>query len=407
VIEKNPSFNLKPEATANMTGHTAFGAMLSMNMDTESIETQCLRENGYEMIQTLCPTIQGQLLEARPLDGSANVVIKRVDKELHRQRISSKENGMNIVVEESIIKETILLHHLTVDNKPTSQYVVRFIQFFESDRYFYLVMEKAGTLNLSEFNARAHRYIKDNKMKIREWRKIVKFLLWQLSVIVYWLHRDMNCCHLDLTAENIMLQNAKFIENEQDGTVSVDPDIRIRLCDFGLAEVFDVEAVPKGGDPEDEYALNPFKCTKHGMKEKHYLSAPRVFEEEAFDARKADIWSLGIILFEMATGNEPFQCQDDSDEHWALVKGHKFIDLLAAHDKVKFMNQPMLRLLTNLLNVDEQDRVDCTELLENEWMKLYYSKYKTSILKKTKNQMIKNKKQRERRPDFPYYKCNH
>ena len=34
-----------------------------------------------------------------------------------------------------IIKETILLHHLTVDNRPTSEYVVKFIEFFESDRY--------------------------------------------------------------------------------------------------------------------------------------------------------------------------------------------------------------------------------------------------------------------------------
>ena len=86
-----------------------------------------------------------------------------------------------------------------------------------------------------------------------------------------------------------------------------------------------------------------------------------------------------------------------------FVKRQKFVDLLAAQGKLKTMNQSMVRLLRLLLSVEEKDRVDCFELLENDWMKLYYSKYKTSILRKTKNQMAKNKRHYERRPDFPYY----
>ena len=130
--------------------------------------------------------------------------------------------------------------------------------------------------------------------------QIVKYLVWQLSVIVYWLHRDMNCCHLDLTLENIMLQNATFIENSDDGTVSINPNIKIKVCDFGLAEIFRVnESTDNDQDAEDEYAGNPFKCTKHGMKEKNYLSAPRVFADETYDARKAGyVDFLYLFLYE-------------------------------------------------------------------------------------------------------------
>ena len=90
-----------------------------------------------------------------------------------------------------------------------------------------------------------------------------------------------------------------------------------------------------------------------------------------------------------------------------FVKRQQIVDLLTSQGKVKYVNQAMLRMLLCLLNVEEEDRVDCQGLLENEWMKLYYSKYKASILKKTKNQMVKNKRHREIRPDFPFYECIH
>jgi len=396
------SFEIDTECTIDDTGRTLLSTLESSR---SMAEAQCLSENGYVFWKKLCDSLQGELFEARPLDGSPAVVIKKIDKRLHRKRIS-EQNGMNIVVEENIIKETILLHHLTVENRPTSDYLVKFLKFFESESYFYLVMENAGTMNLAAFNERAHRLIADGKLKIREWRKILKFLMWQLSVTVYWLHRDMKCCHLDLSLENVMVQNSNFIEHE-DGAVTVDPNIKIKLCDFGLAEVFraDTDCADSAGDDDDGYALNPFKCTKHAMKDRYYLSAPRVFGEEPYDARKADMWALGVIFYELATGNEPFASQQDSDENWQFVRRQQFVPLLVAQQKAKYLNQGMLQLLRSLLSVEENERADCGRLLESEWLRTYHSKYRTSILKKTKQQMARTKKHRESRPEFPFYEC--
>ena len=116
---------------------------------------------------------------------------------------------------------------------------------------------------------------------------------------------------MDLNLQNIVLLNGNFIP-QSDGTVTIDPNIKIKLVDFGLSEVFKAEQNLSSGlsdslqkvtehksydsesytDPDDEYEGNEFKCTKHGITDKHYLSAPRVFSEEAYDARKAGIYHL-------------------------------------------------------------------------------------------------------------------
>ena len=59
-----------------------------------------------------------------------------------------------------------------MDNKPTSDYIAKFIKFFESDNAFYLVMEKAGNINLAEFTKQAHKYIDEKKLKLKEWKKV-------------------------------------------------------------------------------------------------------------------------------------------------------------------------------------------------------------------------------------------
>ena len=106
LMEKNPSINLTPEITDNITGNTLFSALLSLNKlsescDEETAESRCLKQNGYTLGTKLCETLQGELFKARSISESSNVVIKKVDKSLHKQRISV-QHGMNIIVEESM-----------------------------------------------------------------------------------------------------------------------------------------------------------------------------------------------------------------------------------------------------------------------------------------------------------------
>jgi serine/threonine protein kinase/lipoprotein NlpI len=84
------------------------------------------------------------------------------------------------------------------------------------------------------------------------------------------------------------------------GNVMVDSEGRLRVLDFGLAR----REVAAG--PDDETALASATMTKVGtvMGTYPYMS-PEQAQGQMADAR-SDLFSLGIILYEMATGRRPF-----------------------------------------------------------------------------------------------------
>ena len=145
---------------------------------------------------------------------------------------------MSFIVEEDILKESLILNYLTVMNKPPADYIVNFIEFIEDESNFYLVTTYGGNQNLLQFVDKAHRYMQQNRLSLKEWQKTVKYLMWQICVIINWLHNDLNCCHLDLCMENLLVKKGEFIMDDKDGSVHINPKLSIRLIDFGCSEIF-------------------------------------------------------------------------------------------------------------------------------------------------------------------------
>eukprot|EP00484_Ammonia_sp_Unknown_P002370 CAMPEP_0197074308 /NCGR_PEP_ID=MMETSP1384-20130603/211042_1 /TAXON_ID=29189 /ORGANISM="Ammonia sp." /LENGTH=662 /DNA_ID=CAMNT_0042513149 /DNA_START=201 /DNA_END=2190 /DNA_ORIENTATION=+ len=466
-------------------------------------------KHGYKKIRKVCDTLQGELMEAeivkhsksfqkdqarRKLCENANiqrVAIKKVDKCLFKQRIA-KIDGMVYCVEEDVVKEALVLHHLTVDNRATANYVVQFIELFESEENYYLVMEYIdGDCNLQQFTEIAHQYIAEGKLKLKAYQKIVKYIFWQLVAVLYWLHRDMKCCHLNLSLENVMLQNAQFTEND-DGTVTVNPSISAKLVDFGRSELFKVKSTTASTDAEsallvaprhemlsfeshsgecdvakrkfienedgtvsvnpsisaklvdfgrselfkvksttastDAEKANPFLCTKHEarMEDVQYLS-PRQYQEEAFDARAADMWALGQMLYaccvgaplyaSMADFESDYSIDDDTDVEdggdkymnngfWA-IKHNKLKQYLQINNLTKFVNAKLFDLIDHCLKIEEAERFDIEQTLRHPWYKSYLVKYKERIEKKSMSQQERLKEQKPKLTLFPYYQLQY
>ena len=174
-----------------------------LQMITQSDEDIMFAQNGYKRLHKLCDTLQGKLYKAevtKITDGNngsqgigSHVCIKKCDKQICDDQIAKKDDGMTFCVEENILKEAIILRHLTVDNRATGNYIVKFIDFFESESHYYLVTEYVEGMNLKEFVQSAHGYIREGKLELKEYQKTVKYIMWQLIATLRFLHDVFHC----------------------------------------------------------------------------------------------------------------------------------------------------------------------------------------------------------------------
>merc|ERR1712087_251037 len=144
-------------------------------------------------------------------------------------------NGKNISVKEDILKETAILRYLTSNNPPEE--LAKFEGFFTDSRNYMLVMEDGGD-GFFEFVTKCHQFISKGKLTIAEWHRFCKLAYAQMVDLVHWLHCEMNCCHLDISLENFVIDNCRVIVSETTNQIEFCADFQIKLIDFGLAEVF-------------------------------------------------------------------------------------------------------------------------------------------------------------------------
>jgi len=215
-------------------------------------------------------------------------------------------------------------------------------------------------------------------------RKFSKYLFWQMIVVVKWLHNDMNICHLDISLENILIQNATFVPSNDGKTFTINPNVNIKICDFGLAEIFRQDS---------------FRCTKFCGKTNY--KAPEVYGKNGvFDARKADIWSLGVVLFCMLVGSPPYNKPVDSDQAYLYIKNGIIDQLLFQWERNHFITVKVLNLLHSMLNFNQSERFLVDDVIEHPWLSLYYHKYRHQMVKKSQLQQQKNKRKNVRLPIY-------
>ncbi len=110
--------------------------------------------------------------------------------------------------------------------------------------------------------------------------------------------------HRDIKPENIMLRQDKFVR-----------DRFVKVLDFGLAKLTDRD----GSSADPEAVTIPITETNPGaiMGTTGYMS-PEQALGESIDER-TDVFSLGVVLYEMVAGEPPFKGRTDSHTRVSII----------------------------------------------------------------------------------------
>ena len=172
-------------------------------------------------------------------------------------------------------------------------------------------------------------------------------------------------CHRDIKAENILLNTDKY---------------EIKICDFGFSsETYDM--------------LDGYFGTKQYM-------APEIIMDKRYDGIKADIFSLGVLLFYIRTASFLFEqaklsngvnpktaydyIKEKNGKVWEMIKINP-LDELSGDFK---------ELIFRMLAFNPKERPSVDEILKDEWMK-EISNLPDDERQKLKEDLIKEFKKRE------------
>lgn len=204
--------------------------------------------------------------------------------------------------------------------------IISFKDLFEDEKHYFLVMELASGGELFE------RLISKGAYSERDAAKVFREVL----QAVRFLHQQ-NVVHFDIKPENILLKDQR------------DDVSDIRLVDFGSAARVD-------GGPVVRRAYGTVA-----------YSAPEMLRGEPCGP-KADVWSLGVILYILLSGTHPFDLDSTGDDD--VVRRNILSGELNFEDKVwGAVSRDAVKLLLAMMDRNPEKRPDVCAVLSGGWLK--------------------------------------
>ncbi|KAI8806561.1 kinase-like domain-containing protein [Cladochytrium replicatum] len=215
--------------------------------------------------------------------------------------------------------------------------VVRFVNLEWDLNYIYVVMEYCKLGSLKSY------VLRQPKKRLAE--QEARGFLRQLASGLFFLW-TRNLVHRDLKTENLLLTGDPR-----------SPDLRI--ADFGIAHIDERDA----GDRNDRKAV---MTRRAGTLQ--YI-APEILTRETYDSR-CDLWSVGVIFFEMLVGQTPFHNAQSQDHLLALITSTSPDRLALPASLASATTPPANDLLSSLLTRDPDRRITFQDFFRHTYIDL-------------------------------------
>jgi aurora kinase len=261
--------------------------------------------------------------------GKVFLVTHKKTKAQYAIKAIDKKNKTNIEEKPYFRREIEIMYKVHHPN------VVKLFGHFEDNDYCYFIMEYISKGNIYSLIPR------DRKKKLQS--QVVASLMKDVISAVYYLH-NMNppIIHRDIKPENVLLS---------EGLIG-------KLTDFGWSNYLQEE--------NERYTVCGTPI---------YL-APEIINETGHDER-VDIWCIGVLLFELSTGNPPFLGNDIE-----TLKNN------INHLKInwpKDIGLDVKNLIMKILKYDPKLRISLVEILNHPFFTKYFPNAASNLIKPQEN----------------------
>ena len=217
------------------------------------------------------PHVVGNYILKRQIGKGSFATVWRAEHKLAKLPVAIKVIANSSLSTED--SQTRFVREVNLIKQMDHPFIAKLFEVIKTEEYTYLVMEFAENGSILTY-VNSHGRLPEKQAR--------RYFSQLISALEY-LHDEKKVAHRDLKAENVLL----------------DRNLNIRLIDFGLSNSFTEEA------PELTTACgSPAYASPEMVRGQPYTKA-------------ADVWSAGVLLYAMVTGQLPF---DDDNMQRLLQK---------------------------------------------------------------------------------------
>lgn len=290
------------------------------------------------------------------------------------QKIRSLQNGYSgkvfYGIEKKTGKEVVVKCYYKEKHWKTESVALRLLKhqniiqlvgkpFINSDDIFKKNGEETNFILALEYAKKGDLYEKLKRRKYLFEQEVKDICISLISALKY-AYDKHGISHRDVKLENIL--------EMKDGT--------IKLADWGLCSF----------DSKKKECISSNGTLGY--------MAPEMLRKEKYDSQKTDVWSLGVVLFSLCTGNRPYgepksRQKNINDQSWkdewlsAIINNNMELWWKSHLKRTPNTNKLSLEfedLIKKMFNSNPNLRVSFQEILNHPWLKKRFIEKKTNIV---------------------------
>ena len=245
------------------------------------------------------------------------VVTNLITQEKCAMKIYDKEKLNDNSKRKCVYREIEILKRINHRN------IAKLIEVITTQNHILIVQELVNGISLRDYY---NREIRNQKGISEHKANIFKKIFKQIFDAMNYLHKNY-MAHRDIKLENILMTR----------------EYEIKIIDFGFGMY----------NPENK--LQNFFCGTP-----NYMP-PEIAFKKPYVGQKADLWSLGVLVYKMYCADFPFKGKNEKELYKAIKKG-KFVMASYTPDYIR-------KIIIGMIDLDPNKRLTCENVLRSSWLR--------------------------------------